>query len=358
MKKTSPATARSKSVRSKAASKAAESSLYLKVVTILEEARALSRRAVNTAMVRAYWLVGEAIVEEEQRGKSRADYGARLVESLAVRLTEKFGKGFNARSLWRMRDFYLKFPILTAVRSELSWTHYRMLLQVENPDARAFYESEAAEGNWSTRQLERQITTLAYERVALSKNKRAMLKRARAEAETSDALDFIKDPFVLEFLGLRENKDYRESDLEAALLDHLRDFMLELGRGFAFVGRQVRITLDGDHFYIDLVFYNYLLRRFILFDLKLGKLTHQDLGQMLMYTNYYGAECTPPGDQPPIGVVLCADKNDAVVRYTLGGERSDVVAARYQMYLPSEAELRAELLAERARLEHVRAPGK
>jgi predicted nuclease of restriction endonuclease-like (RecB) superfamily len=341
-----------------AAAKPTEDTLYRKVVTILEEARALSRRAVNTAMVRAYWLVGEAIVEEEQRGKARADYGAHLIESLSAQLAERFGKGFNARSLWRMRDFYLNFPILTALRSELSWTHYRMLLQVANPDARAFYESEAAEGNWSTRQLERQITTLAYERVALSKNKRALLKRSRAEAETPDALDFIKDPFVLEFLGLRENKDYRESDIEAALLDHLRDFMLELGRGFAFVGRQVRITLDGDHFYIDLVFYNFLMRRFVLFDLKLGKLTHQDLGQMLMYANYYAAECAPPGDQPPIGVVLCADKNEAVVRYTLGGERSNVVAARYQTYLPSEEELRAELLREKARLEQVRALAK
>ena len=342
-----------KAAASGAATKTEQNTLYQKVVTILEEARACSRRAVNSAMVRAYWMIGQAIVEEEQRGKKRADYGERIIESLAEKLTKNYGRGFNARSLWRMRDFYLKFPILTAVRSELSWTHYRMLLQVEDSDARAFYESEAAAGNWSTRQLERQITTLFFERMALSKNKRALLRQARERAETEDALDFIKDPFVLEFLGLRENRDYQESDLETAILNHFQAFMLEPGRGFAFVGRQVRITLDGDHFYIDLVFYNYLMRRFVLFDLKIGKLTHQDLGQMLMYTNYYDEECTPPGDQPPIGIVLCADKNDAVVRYTLRGEASNLIAARYQMYLPSEAELKAELRREKDRLEQM-----
>ena len=236
-----------------ASKKSVEDSLYQKVVTILEEARAFSKRAVNSAMVQAYWLVGQAIVEEEQRGKKRADYGERLVEMLSERLTAKYRRGFDKSNLWHMRKFYQTFPnFLDAVRRELSWTHYRLLLKVENPDARAFYESEAAAGVWSTRQLERQINTFSFERIALSKNKRAMLKRSRDEAEPQEALDFIKDPFVLEFLGLRENRDYLESDLEAAILDHLQEFMLELGRGFAFVGRQVRITLDGDHFYIDL----------------------------------------------------------------------------------------------------------
>lgn len=329
----------------------ADDQLYQKVVTILEESRAAANRAVNTAMVRAYWLIGEAIVEQEQHGKKRADYGANLIDSLSAKLTKHYGKGFVARNLWWMRDLYLKFPILNAVRSELSWTHYRLLLKVGDPDARAFYESEAAEGNWSTRQLERQITTLTYERIALSQNKQKLLKQTRDKAEEQSPLDFVKDPFVLEFLGLRENKDYQERDLEAAIIDHLREFILELGKGFAFVGRQVRITLDGDHFYIDLVFYNYLLRCFVLLDLKLGKLTHQDIGQMQMYVNYYEEECAPRDDNPPIGIILCADRNDAVVRYTLKETNSKIVTARYQTYLPSEAELKAELLQAKQQLE-------
>lgn len=329
----------------------AEDQLYQKVVTFLEQARVTANRAVNTAMVRAYWMVGEAIVEEEQHGKRRADYGANLIDSLSGRLTRQYGKGFVARNLWWMRDFYLKFPILNAVRSELSWTHYRILLKVNDHDARAFYESEAAEGNWSTRQLERQVTTLTYERLALSKNKQKLLKQALEKAEEQAPLDFVKDPFVLEFLGLRENKDYQERDLEAAIIDHLREFILELGRGFAFIGRQVRITLDGDHFYIDLVFYNYLLRCFVLLDLKLGKLTHQDIGQMQMYVNYYEEQRTPDGDNTPIGIILCADRNDAVVRYTLKETKSKIVTARYQTYLPSEAELKAELLQAKQQLE-------
>ncbi len=329
----------------------AEDQLYQKVVTILEEARAAAHRAVNAAMARAYWLIGEAIVEEEQQGKKRAGYGEQLLESLANKLTKNFGKGFTYSNLKNMRQFYLTFPIRHALRSELSWTHYRLLMRVENPDARAFYESEAAEGNWSTRQLERQITTLTYERIALSKNKQKLLQQTRGKAEAQAPLDFVKDPFVLEFLGLRENKDYQERDLEAAIIDHLREFILELGRGFAFVGRQVRITLDGDHFYIDLVFYNYLLRCFVLLDLKLGKLTHQDIGQMQMYVNYYEAECAPRDDNPPIGIILCADRNDAVVRYTLKETASKIVTARYQTYLPSEAELKAELLQAKQQLE-------
>lgn len=341
---------RTKIVKASQSIQAAEvSNLYEKVRAILEEARARVVRTVNTEMVRAYWLIGQAIVEQEQKGRGRADYGERLIESLAERLIKEFGKGFQPRNLWWMRDFYLKFPILNAVRSELSWTHYRLLLRVENPQARAFYETEAAEGNWSTRQLERQINSHFYERALLSKHKRAMLAKARTEAEPPTHTDFVKDPFVLEFLGLRENRDYLERDLEAAILDHLQEFLPELGKGFAFVGRQVRITLDGDDFYIDLVFYNYLLRCFVLVDLKIGKLTHQDLGQMQMYVIYYAIERTPEGDNPPIGLVLCADKNDAVVRCTLASGQLHILAARYQLYLPTEEELAAELRREQER---------
>jgi len=232
------------------------SGLYEKVRAVLEEARARTIRTANTEMVRAYWLIGQAIVEQEQQGQECADYGERLIESLSERLAQEFGKGFQPRNLWWMRDFYLTFPNLNALRSELTWTHYRLLLRVENPDARACYETEAAEGNWSTRQLERQINSHFYERTLLSKRKRALLTQTRAEAEAQTSVDFVRDPSVLEFLGLRESKDYLERGLEAAILDHLQEFLLELGKGFAFVGRQIRLTLDGDHFYIDLVFYN------------------------------------------------------------------------------------------------------
>lgn len=331
------------------------SSFYDKVRGILEEARSRVVRAVNSEMVRAYWMIGQAIVEQEQRGRQRADYGERLIEQLSQKLQAEFGKGFQSRNLWWMRDFYLKFPILNSLRSELTWTHYRLLLKVENPEARAFYETEAAEGNWSTRQMERQINSLMYERVALTRQKRAALAEARKEAETQTSIDFVKDPFVLEFLGLRENRDHLERDIETAILDHMQEFLLELGRGFAFVGRQVRITLDGDHFYIDLVFYNYLLRCFVLIDLKIGRLTHQDLGQMQMYVNFYGQERAPADDNPTIGLILCADKNDAVVRYTLGTEQKRILAARYRLCLPSEEELAAELRREQARLAQMKA---
>ena len=325
------------------------SDLYVKVRGILDEARGRAVLAVNTEMVRAYWLIGQVLVEQEQQGQERADYGKRLIESLSERLTQEFGKGFQSRNLWWMRDFYLKFPILNSLRSELTWTHYRLLLRVENPEGRGFYENEAVEGHWSTRQLERQINTHLYERAAISQHKRRMLTQARAEGEVATHADFVKDPFVLEFLELGESKDYLEHDLETAILDHLQEFLLELGKGFAFVGRQVRITLEGDHFYVDLVFYNYLLRCFVLMDLKIGKLAHQDLGQMQMYTNFYNLERTPEGDNPPIGLILCADKNEAVVRYTLREEQQSIYAARYQLYLPSEDELAKELRREQAR---------
>ncbi|HXG67730.1 MAG TPA: PDDEXK nuclease domain-containing protein [Blastocatellia bacterium] len=331
--------------------------LYEKVRAIIEESRGRATRAVNTEMVRAYWLIGQAIVEQEQQGKQRAGYGEGLIELLAARLTADFGKGFTTTNLKYMRQFYLTFGKSHALRGELTWTHYRLLLRVENPEARAFYETEAAEANWSTRQMERQINSLFYERVALSRSRRALLTTARAEAETQTPMDFIKDPFVLEFLGLRESRSFLERDLETAILDHMQEFLLELGKGFAFVGRQARLTLDGDHFYIDLVFYNYLLRCFVLIDLKIGKLMHQDLGQMQMYVNFYHQERTPEGDNPPIGLVLCADKNEAVVRYTLGAQQSRIQAARYQLYLPSEAELAAEVRREQERFRQQKMTG-
>jgi predicted nuclease of restriction endonuclease-like (RecB) superfamily len=321
-----------------------DSGLYQRVRAILNEAQNRAARSVNSEMVRAYWLIGQAIVEHEQAGQDRADYGARLIESLAERLHAEKVKGFSKNNLWYMRQFYLSFPEkLHALRGELSWTHYRLLLKVQNDAARAFYESEAASQNWSTRELERQINSLFYERAALSMGKKQMLETARDSAEKYAPQDFIKDPFVLEFLGLKDVPALSEAQLESALLDHLQEFLLELGRGFSFVARQQRITLDGDHFYIDLVFYNRLLRCFVLLDLKIGKLTHQDLGQMQLYVNYYTREQREEWENPAIGILLCAEKNEAVVRYTLPEGQEQIFAARYLLQLPTEAELLGEL---------------
>jgi predicted nuclease of restriction endonuclease-like (RecB) superfamily len=260
--------------------------LYERVREILDAARVRVARSVNSEMVNAYWHIGQAIVEREQQGKERAGYGERLIQLLSKRLKAEGLKGFDKSNLWHMRNFYVKFPnFLDALRRELSWTHYRLLLKAESDAAREFYEAEAVAGSWSTRELERQIDSVFYERAAVSQEKGRMLAEGRAEGEKYQPQDFIKDPYILEFLNLKDAPHLTESQLEQALLDHLQEFLLEMGKGFCFVGRQVRITLDGDHFYIDLVLYNRLLRSFVLVDLKMGKLTHQDLGQMMLYTN-------------------------------------------------------------------------
>jgi predicted nuclease of restriction endonuclease-like (RecB) superfamily len=315
---------------------------------LLAQGRRQALQAVNTAMVQTYWQIGREIVEEEQRGANRAEYGARLVETLAHQLTNEFGKGFDRSNLWNMRAVYFAFPILDALRRELSWTHYRLLTRVQNPQARNFYEAECANARWSTRELERQISTLLYERLALSRDEAGRQSLAQHGHEIHRPEDLIKDPVVLEFTGLPESSRLQESDLEAALMDHLQKFLLELGKGFAFMGRQQRITLDGDHFYVDLVFYNRLARCFVLVDLKVRKLTHADIGQMQMYVNYYAREMTAEYENPPIGLLLCADKNEAVVRYTLSEDNKQIFAARYQLYLPTEQELQGQLEQERA----------
>ncbi len=337
-------------VETEAGSLETASTLYEQVREILDAARARVARSVNTEMVRAYWLVGKAIVEHEQQGKERADYGKQLVESLAARLKAERLKGFQARNLWRMRDFYLKFPKMNALRSELSWTHYRLLLKVESDAAREFYETESVAGNWSTRELERQINSFFFERTGASVEKRKMLEAGRASEDKYRAQEFVKDPFVLEFLNLKDAPELSESDIEQALLDHLQEFLLEFGKGFSFVARQKRITIDGDHFYIDLVFYNRLLRSFVLIDLKIGKLNHQDIGQMQLYTNYYTRELLEEWENPTIGILLCADKNDAVVRYTLPENEKQIFASNYKLYLPSEEEIAAEIKSEQEKL--------
>ena len=281
----------------------------------------------------------------------RAEYGAQLIKALSEQMTADFGKGFTVANLKNMRQFYLTFQNSYALRSELSWTHYRLLMRVENETARQFYMDECVKSAWSTRQLERQINSFFYVRLLSSQNKAAISDEIPTLAPAKTPEDIIRDPYVLEFLGLEPNVSFFENDLEQALIEHLQKFLLELGRGFSFVARQKRFTFDGRHFYIDLVFYNYILKCFVLIDLKLGDLTHQDLGQMQMYVNYYTREMMNEGDSPPIGIVLCADKSDTVVKYTLSEENTQIFASKYKLYLPTEDELRRELQREYDALE-------
>ena len=325
---------------------------YSEIKKILTNARDKVYQTANFTMVEAYWQIGKSIVKE-QNGEERAEYGTGLLKELSKQMTQDFGRGFTVANLKNMRQFYLIFPNGYALRSELSWTHYRLLMRVENDNARQFYMDEAVKSQWSTRQLERQINTFFYERLLSSKNKENVAQEIQTLEPEKTPEDIIRDPYVLEFLGLSPNDDFYESDLEQALITHLQKFLLELGRGFSFVARQKRITFDGRHFRIDLVFYNYILKCFVLIDLKIGDLTHQDLGQMQMYVHYYERELMNEGDNPPIGIVLCADKSDAVVRYTLPEGETQVFASKYKLYLPTEEELLKELKKEYKAMESV-----
>jgi len=298
-------------------------------------------------MVEAYWNIGREIVEEEQKGKQRAEYGAFLVKDLSLKLSKEYGRGFDQSNLWNMCLFYKRFPILDAVRRELSWTHYRLLLKIENTEARSFYINECLEAQWSTRQLERQINSFFYERLLKSKNKKLVKKEIEKLETGKSARDIIKDPYVLEFLDLKENQKFLEKDLERAILDNLQNFLLELGKGFAFVSRQKRITAEGEHFYIDLVFYNYILKCFFLVDLKVGKLTHQDIGQMDFYVRFFEDKIRAKEDNPAIGLILCAEKNVTVVKYSVLNESKQVFASKYKLFLPTEYELKEEINRER-----------
>lgn len=323
---------------------------YNDIKAILLDARNRVYQTANFTMVEAYWNIGKIIIEE-QGGSEKAEYGAGLLKELSRQMTQDFGKGFTVANLKNMRQFYLTFPNGYALRSELSWTHYRLLMRVENETARNFYMEEAVKSQWSTRQLERQINSFFYERLLSSHDKKAVSEEIKTLEPAKTPEDIIRDPYVLEFLGLHPNDDFYESDLEQALITHLQKFLLELGRGFSFVARQKRFTFDGRHFRIDLVFYNYILKCFVLIDLKLGDLTHQDLGQMQMYVHYYERELINEGDNPPIGIVLCADKSDAVVKYTLPEDEAHIFASKYKLYLPTEEELRKELHREYQALE-------
>ena len=370
------------------------SGVYRRIREILESARAGVARTVNTTQVVANWLIGREIVQGEQAGERRARYGSRLLEGLAARLKEDFGEGYSVQNLRYMRQFHSEYPHLLdhspirhtlsgdsthetsdsirhtvcgklapaswsieaveaskweigLLHTSLAWSIYRHLLKVNSPVARAFYEIEAIKNNWSARELERQINSLLFERLGKSKDKAGLMKLATKGQEIATPADVFKDPVVIEFLGLPESPRLVESDLEQALINNLQAFLLELGKGFAFVSRQERITLDGDHFYIDLVFYHAVLKCYVLIDLKVGKLTHGDLGQMQLYANYFDQERRTDGDNPTLGLILCTDKNDAVVKYLLGPDQSKkIFTSRYKLHLPTEAELATEMKRE------------
>ncbi len=354
--------------------------LFGRIRDILDSARSNITRTVNTTQVIANWLIGREIVEAEQGGKQRADYGSKALAELSARLGEAYGRGFSVDNLEAFRQFYLEYPQLISetlsrnlslpyisetpsrksaktpttvvwqpgvLSQQLSWSHYRALLKVSRSEARAFYEIEAINNAWSVRELERQINSLLFDRLAKSRDKKGLMRLATHGQEVVQPLDVLKDPVVLEFLNLPESPRLVESQLEQALINNLQTFLQELGKGFAFVSRQERITLDGDHFYIDLVFYHTVLKCYVLVDLKVGKLTLGDLGQIQFYVNYYDRERRTQGDNPTLGLVLCPNKNNAVVKYTLGDQlKKNIFTSHYQLYLPTEKELEQELKRE------------
>ena len=348
--------------------------LYKQIHSILHEARQSAYRAVNFTMVVAYWEIGKRIVEHEQGGKAKAGYGEGLLKELSQKLTADFGKGFTLANLKNFRQFYLTFSEEKsnalrgksesdqksyalrsqfneenhkghALRAELSWTHYRLLMRVENETARNYYINEAIAQNWSSRALERQINSFYYERILSSKKDKAVIEEAQkaTAALAASPEDFIKDPYVLEFLNLPSGSGFLERDLEAAIVQKLQQFLLELGKGFSFVAQQKRISAEDEHFYVDLVFYNYILKCFVLIDLKLGKLTHQDIGQMDLYVRWFEENMKTSTDNPTIGIILCSEKNETVVKYSVLKESKQLFASKYKLYLPTEAELIKEV---------------
>lgn len=324
---------------------------YSNIKEILETARKKAYAAINFAMVEAYWEIGKRIVEM-QDGNKNAEYGKKLIKELSKKLTIDYGKGFDETNLRKMRQFYLCFKKRDALRLELSWTHYRLIMKVENENARLFYMKEAIKSNWSTRQLARQINTFSYERLLASKGNYDVVADTTKKETPMKPKDVIKDPYVLEFLGIDGSSNLYESDLEQGLINRLQKFLLELGRGFSFIARQQHLNIEGRHFYIDLVFYHYILKCFVLLDLKTGDLTHQDIGQMQMYVNYYTKEKMLDGDNPPIGIILCSDKSDALVKYTIPEGYNQIFTSKYMLYIPTEEELRKEILLEREYLEN------
>lgn len=354
-------------------------SLYGEIRTVLEEARNSAYRAINFAMVQAYWRVGCLIVENEQEGQERAEYGKAVLKELSRRLTREFGKGYSIQALRNMRQFYLVFskrsamrsessgaiePVVgqqfekySALRSELTWTHYKSLMRVENDEAREWYMNEAADHNWSTRQLDRQMSVLYYERLLASRDQETVKQEADEKMAKLEPSHFVRDPYVLEFLDLKDYPGLRESNLEQAIIDKLQHFLLELGKGFSFVARQKRMRFEDEDFYIDLVFYNFILKCFVLIDLKIGALTHQDIGQMDGYVPMYEDLFKVEGDNPTTGLILCSKKNEAIAQYSVLNESKQLFASKYMLYLPTEEELKRELERERKLIEEAQSKG-
>ena len=312
---------------------------YTEIRQIIEAARTNAIRSVDFSRVQMYWLLGKRIFEEEQQGKDRADYGTYLIRNLAEELIPTYGSGFSVRQLEQSRRFYRMYPIANALRSQLNWTQYRLLIQIEDPYKREYYELESVNNAWTARETERQINAMLYERLLLSNDKESVLAIARKERIPESPTEIIKDPMVLEFLGLHREASYYEKDLEGAILSHLTDFLLEMGKGFSFVARQKRLLLEDDEFFADLVLYNRLLRCFVVIELKTGTLTHQDLGQLQMYVNYYDRVEKLPEENPTIGILLCSAKNDTVVKMTLPEDNQTILTSEYQIYLPTTAQL-------------------
>ena len=328
-----------------------DAKIYESIRSALAEARTSVVVAVNSAMVSVYWEIGRQIAEAVGE---RAEYGRNLLAYLSERLTKEFGKGFTIANLRNMRQFYQTFPNRYALRSELTWTHYRMLMRVDEPKRREFYLTESADSGWTSRQLERQINSFFYERLlATQKEHRPEIAGEIMKLEPKREADYVlKDPYILEFLDLKENTKYSESELEQGLIDKLQEFLLELGKGFSFVARQKRITTEhGEHYYIDLVFYNYILKCFIVIDLKTGKLTYQDVGQIDFYVRLFDEKIKQADDNPTIGLVLVTDKDDSIVKYSVLADNENLFASKYRLYLPTEEELRLEILRERELIE-------
>ncbi len=343
---------------------------YQDIRLLIEQARKHVKVVVNSTMIDLYWSIGKRIVEEEQGGESRAEYGKALLKQLSQQLLREFGDGYSVSNLGYFRQFYLEFPIHHALhgelertslhlRKELSWTHYKILLKVKNHQAREWYMNEAANQMWSSRALERQINVLYYERLLSSKFDEEIKQEGiqKINELAPSPLDFIRDPYVLDFLQISPNHKLYESDLEQGLLDNIQQFLLELGKGFAFVKRQQIIKVEDETFKIDLVFYNYLLNCFVLIDLKMGKLTHQDVGQMDMYVRMYEDLQRKENDNPTIGIILCSEKNEAVVKYSVLNDNKQLFASKYLTYLPTEAELKAEIEKDREILERIKRIG-
>lgn len=317
---------------------------------IIDTARANAVRSVDFNRVMMYWNLGKRIFEEEQQGKDRAEYGARIIRDLAGRLEAEYGSGFGVRQLEQSRQFFRTYPIANALRAQLNWTQYRLLISIEDPQKREYYELESIHNCWTARETERQVNSQLWERLCLSNDKAAVLAVARKERLPETPREIIKDPMRLEFLGLERKAKYYESDLEQAIIDHLQDFIMELGNGFCFVARQKRIMLEDDEFFVDLVFFNRLLKCFVVIEIKTGKLTHQDLGQLQMYVNYYDRNVKLPEERKTIGILLCSNKNDSVVKMTLPETNDSVLAAEYKLRLPSEASLLTEIAKVEAEL--------